>query len=151
MGFPSRISRSALGPKLRNRHKVRDESYEIASPRFELAWWQTAGLSNVCDLAWAHVLSNATLAASGEAWDSESLYVPSIGHPSTGTYTLTYAATYPDETETLIVPDFRAAFVTPQGSTDRHAHAAVAGLVVTVYMRSAAGALVDGDFVVGIR
>lgn len=151
MGFPTRVSRQAMGPTYKNRYRVRDNEREIGEGIFNLLFWQTSGMNVVCDLAWATLQANGALVAAGEAWDPKALVNPTPGHPATGTYTLTYPATAADETGELVPVSFHAAIPVPQTDLDLRATAKVTGTVVTVYVRDAAGTLTDCAVYVGIR
>ncbi len=151
-GFPSRISRRSLGPTLKNRYPVRDNEREIGMDTFNAAWWQIAGMNVASDIAWALLDASGVWVAGAEAWDPDGTTAPTPAHPSTGTYTLTYAATYPDETGTEIPLTLYAAVPAPQTSADRKATATVAGNVVTIYVRNGVtDALVDCAIYVAVK
>jgi hypothetical protein len=152
-GFPTRPSRTSFGPVvLVNRFPVRRNDREIGADTFMLGWWQLAGLGVVTDLAWASITwdgAAVAVAANGEAWNPGGGYTPPVERVAAGTYRLTYPATANDEAGVAVPVAFRGAKAFPQGSGDRRATAEVTGArVVTVYLRDAAGALVDGSVLV---
>ena len=148
-GFPTRPSRSSFGPVvLVNRYPVRRNDREIGAETFMLGWWQIAGLGVVTDLAWATLAwdgAAVAVAGNGEAWNPGGGFTPAVERLAAGTYRLTYPTTANDESGTATPIALRAAKAFPQGSADRRATAEVTdGHLVTVYLRDAAGTLVDG-------
>lgn len=151
-GFPTRISRTALGPTKANaKTGVIHPAKYIGATETELAYWQVAGLSVSAPRAWALVTwdgaSAVSLTASGEAWDPNSASAPTVARSSAGVYTVTYAATYPDETATEVSTNLLAAAVSPRGTTARIPTWEIASArIVTVYLFDAAGSAADGSF-----
>jgi hypothetical protein len=102
-GWPNLISRLALGPALENVKPVKNNKRQLGAEVFKLAWWQLAGCGIMVPRCWAALrgsdagaFSAASLLGSGEAWDPDSLYLPTIARVSAGVYTLEYGSTYPD-------------------------------------------------------
>ncbi len=120
MGWPTRISRSALGPQFQERTKVSDPSKEVGQAFFNLSCWQLAGAGLMVPKAWAlfHWTGAAiVLDASAEAWDPESGVVPTVTRTSAGIYVVTYAATYPDENGVAQPPGLQWCTVSAQDAT----------------------------------
>lgn len=156
MGWPTRISRSALGPRpLKNRYPVRDHERELGAELVGLAWWQLAGLNVVGERAWALVRgADGQLLDSGEVWDPDALVVPTTSRTSTGIYVVEYAATYPDDQGNAITLDLRAAEAAPQTATPNTVATCnvSSSRIVTVRVTLAnTGALVDADVLVKAR
>lgn len=116
MGFPTRINRNALGPKRRNRAPVRNHVFYLDANYVNLLMWQVAGMGVCTPRATALVDSDGTLLSSAEAWDPNALAVPTVAHPSTGVYTVTYPATVPNEDDTQITLDLVACMAIVQGT-----------------------------------
>jgi len=120
-GFPTRPSRRSFGPlTLQDRTPVRQADQEVGAQAMSLTWWQLAGLGLVTYTAWVLFHwdgANVQIDASGEAWDPESQFVPSVQRTSAGIYVVTYAATYPDENGQSIATNLRYCEVVSQGTT----------------------------------
>jgi hypothetical protein len=100
-GFPLRPSRAAFGPTYVNKRPIRRPDQEVGDTVVNLSCWQLAGLGIVCPLVWANFDAAGALLSSGEAFDPNGVYVPSMVHVGgTNLYTITYLATYPDENGT---------------------------------------------------
>jgi hypothetical protein len=121
MGFPTRPSRAAFGPRtLKDRKTVVDNSKEIGATTFELMFWQLAGLGIASSLAWVLFHWNGVdvvIDASAESWDPYSVYVPDVTRTSAGVYVVTYAATFQDERGTTVATALKSCEVIAQGST----------------------------------
>lgn len=151
-GSPTRISRAALGPTKRNATTglVHPAMYQGAT-EIELAYWTISGGSVAGNRAWALVTwdgaTSVSLTAAGESWDPNSASAPTVARSGAGVYTVTYAATYNDETGTAVSTNLLAAHVSPQSASARHATWAISSnRIVTVYMWDAAGAAADASF-----
>lgn len=151
-GSPTRISRSALGPTKRNATTglIHPALFQGAT-EVELAYWTIAGLSVASGRAWALVTwdgaTSVSLTAAGESWDPNSASAPTVLRTATGVYTVTYAASYNDETGTAVATNLLGAAVSPQSSSSRHATWAIgSSRIVTVYMWDASGTAADASF-----
>mgnify|MGYP000882923434 CR=1 FL=1 len=156
-GFPTRLTRAAFGPTKRNLSAglISPEYYQGAN-EVELSHWQVSGMSLAIHRAWALVTwdgadgaTSVSLTASGEAWDPRAQYVPTVARTSAGVYTVTYAASYPDETATEVSTALLAASATPQSSSARHATCTISSSrIVNVFVWDAAGIAADASFLV---
>lgn len=153
-GFPTRISRTALGPTKQNAAiGVIHPAKYIGAVETELAYWQVSGLSVAAPRAWALVTwdgaTAVSLTAAGEAWDPNGASAPTVARTSAGVYTVTYAATYNDETGTAVSTNLLAASVTARGTTARIPTWEIASSrIITVYLFDAAGSAADASFFV---
>lgn len=150
-GFPVRINRDSLGPPLANRRRVYDRTKEIGADVFGLAWWTIAGAAIAGDLAWAVVEDDGTLLAAGEAFDPRGAYLPASLRLGVGVFTLTYAASYPDEEGVAQALTIWGGHATPQSLLDLRAVVSVAGPVVTVSIFDDTGAPADARFLVSVK
>jgi len=110
-GFPDRPSRDGFGPTMADDGIITDPERFVGSDQFNLLFWQLAGCGLVVPRAWALLnWSGAalSLAASAEAFDPKGLYVPTPARSAVGTYSLTYASTYPDKDGTSTALSFIA-------------------------------------------
>lgn len=151
MGFPSRISRLALGPKRSNRAPVQNHEFFIDATYLNLLMWQTAGMNVCAPRAFAYVNAAGTLVASGEAWDPNGLVVPTVARPSTGTYTITYDATYDNELGVSVALDLIGADAKVQGTDPAivAAQRVTSNRVVEVYIEDG-GVAANADFIVWV-
>ena len=120
MGFPTRVSRNAIGPTFAERYGVSDPTKEVGKDFFNLASWQLAGAGLMVPLVWALMHWDGAamvLDGSAEAWDPNGAYLPTLARTSAGIYVVTYAATYPDETGTPRAPGLTWCQVISQGAT----------------------------------
>jgi hypothetical protein len=115
MSFPTRISRLALGPIRLNRAPVTDHEHYLSAEYLNLLLWQLAGMNACASRAFAVVSSAGLLLSSGEAWDPNSVALPTTARASTGVYTVSYAAQYANHLGELVTLDLVAADVTVQG------------------------------------
>lgn len=113
-GFPKRLVRSALGPKLRNNYPVEHPEGEIGDTQFNALFWNVAGMGlvlprGVLVASWtgaAFVISHQA-----EAWNPENDQPhPVLARAGTGNYTYTLAASYLDEDGSAVAPDIKAAW-----------------------------------------
>src|SRR5262245_21147730 len=97
-GFPTRISASALGPRMKNRGVARSPVYDVSAERMNLMRWQIAGLSQAAPLAWLVATFSPpdaiAISAHGNAWQGPP---PMIERLATGTYLVTFAALAKDD------------------------------------------------------
>ena len=153
-GFPVRPDRLAFGPKPVNRYPVRDSAKELDGPTVgDLMMWQLAGCGLMVPRAMAIIAIDAfdvaTLKSSAEAWDPASAYLPTLAHPGFGTFTLTYAATYPDKDGVAQATNLvaAAAFVqnvsSPPMYPFSHALVSPGGLIINVLVSALGGAADD--------
>lgn len=116
-GFPSRISRSAISPKLVNRRPVVNPTKEVGQDSYNLAFWQIAGMNGVTPIAFALIGSGGTVVAHAEAWDPDRTTAgPVCTKTATGRYTLAYASAYPDQDGLDVTLGFFGANVSPQSN-----------------------------------
>lgn len=155
-GFPTRTSRTAFGPtKLNASTGVVHPAYHQAAGETNLAYWQLSGLTVGGCRAWALVTwdgaTSVSLTAAGEAWDPNSASAPTVARSATGVYTVTYAATYPDETDSAVSTALLGAIVSPMASSSRHATWTISSSrIVNVFMWDAAGSAADASFLVSV-
>lgn len=114
-GFPSRISRSAISPKLVNRRPIVNPTKEVGQDSYNLAFWQIAGMNGVSPIAVAIIGSTGTVLAHAEAWDPDRLTAgPVCTKGATGLYTIAYDTAYPDQDGNDVTLGFFGADVSPQ-------------------------------------
>lgn len=171
-GFPLRPNRNSLGQaKVEDLGTVAgDPERDIGANEINVLAWQTAGAGKTADLAWVSIFGDdGSRLAGGEAWnprDDAALY-PACARLSSGIYTVTVAAEYPDER--VMIGDvlsamspltIKGAWATPQVSgTPVIATARVSGptsgqwvITVSVYLIGVGGAtLLDCDVLVGLK
>ncbi len=94
-GWPTRLTRAVLGPKLRDLIPAPNIRNWIPASIFELAWWTLTGLAMVAPKAWfaysggvGSGLGGATVWGSGQ---------PGNAKNATGSYTFTFSATATNE------------------------------------------------------
>lgn len=161
-GFPVRPNRSSFGPKPENRFPVRDPKKEFDGPTLgDLLLWTVSGSAVAVARAWAIVRiatgPNVALVAAGEAWDPDGASAPTPAYSSAGTYTLQYAATYPDKDGAPQPVDIKGAFLVGLGTLSDFRGVAKLnsdGRTVDVRVRNSAGTLadmaVDDTFAIGV-
>lgn len=117
MSFPVRISRAALGGKPSNRFRVVNPLKEPGADVFDLLYWTAAGCNVVVPIATV-IFDGATavIQASGEAWDPDGAFVPTVSRTSAGVYVVTYAATYNDHLGVAQTTALKGARATPQAT-----------------------------------
>lgn len=152
MGYPSRISRTALGPIYEDRRPVKDPTREVGRTWVNLVSWQVAGGSVVGPLAKVFVESDGETRWASEAWDPNGDSAPTTTRVSPGVYQVVYAASYPDDEGTLITTALKGAAAFPQTTSDRRAVALVAGdgRTIDVTVRDDAGAVIDCPFLLEV-
>lgn len=116
-GFPERILRSSLGPKLRDIVPVENPETDIPASAFESVFWQVAG-SNliqprvVCIAEWTGSAFN--IFHQGEAWNANAEQAhPVLAREGAGDYTYTFASNYLNELSEAINTVLIAARVNP--------------------------------------
>ena len=153
MGFPSRISRTALGAVMVDRRPIKDPTRELGARWVNLVSWQVAGAGVVVPTAKVLVDSTGALLWAAESWDADGNYAPTCSRVSTGVYQVVYAVEYPDDEGTLITTNLRAAKVTSQSTSIRHPAQLVAGdaRTVDITIRDSAGAVIDCPFLLEVH
>lgn len=128
-GFPNRIARSSLGPRLRDKWPVVDPETDIGEATFNLLFFQTSGMNAVSSrvlLAVEVDVDGAETTYQGIAWDPDSA-LPKITWTRVGTGVFSMSlpqAQYSDANNNPTTVEFLGGRVDAQ-------------------------ALVDGDMVVG--
>lgn len=159
-GFPARPGRSAFGPTYLNRYPVRDNTRQLDATVINLAMWQLAGAGRCAPLGVIHYDGSAdTVTAYAFAFDPNGqltveddpdadVRVEKLG---TGTYRVTFAATYQDQRGESVT--FVPAAVVPvvqDGASQVAALAAVDGQVATIEIRDENNALLDGELFIRV-
>jgi len=146
-GFPTRISRTALGPKLQDRKPVVHPNKEVGKAALNLAFAQLAGCNVVSPLAWVMFESDGTVQAHAEAWDpNKSTVGPTVTKTGPGVYEIEYETTYPDDDGVDVAISLSGALAMPQTAALRHAVAEANGPnLVTVRTYNSGGAAGDTD------
>lgn len=100
-GFPSRIQRSDLGPAFVDAYPVENPETDIGARAFNAAFHQVAGMNLVSPRAIVVAeYSGGALSVQyqAEAWNPNSDQAhPVLSRTGTGAYSLTFAASYADE------------------------------------------------------
>lgn len=152
-GFPVVPSLLALGPRTFKDEGVSlNSDYEISAVQLNLWKWQLAGIGIVSPKAWVKVNNDGTLAGAGAVWNPEgdvSLH-PVTARPSTGVYTVTWAAQYQDELGTLRDVTLIGGMAYPQGAVANIvATASVLGTVCTALVATGnTGASVNSSLLI---
>lgn len=102
-GFPLRPSRDTYGPQLRDVYAADNPETDIPAAAFNTLFWQVAGLGAahpVRAIAIAEYSGGAlSTIYQAEAWNpNNDVTHPVVERTGTGTYTITFAPSYPDET-----------------------------------------------------
>jgi hypothetical protein len=153
-GFPTRTTRAAFGPTKQNLTTgLINPTYYAGATELNLDYWQTAGMSLAICRCWALVTWDGATAvsvtAAGEAWDPTAASAPTVARSLAGVYTVTYAATYVDETNTAVSTALLGALVCPMSSSSRHATFTISSSrIINVFMWDAAGVAADASFLV---
>lgn len=152
-GFPTRISRSALGQAKTNARPVKDASKELVAGEWNLMRWTLGGLAGTGAQAWlfATFTGPTTIAVTAhrEAWDPDADdAAPTISRTSDGLYVVTYAATYTDEAGTAVATQLYGGDVSPSATTNLNGVASIASSrIVTVSIFTANSAVAtDSSF-----
>jgi hypothetical protein len=152
-GLPTRPSLTSFGTKRKDRTPPRSAEHDVGAAFINLVRWTLAGLGQSSPRAWALCTvsgTSITLTAQGNAWHGSA---PTPGRSSTGVYTLTYAATYPDADSVAASTNLLGAVVSPRGGSNPLTHDwnITDGRIVTVRLfRAATGAPEDGSFMVSV-
>jgi hypothetical protein len=162
-GYPSIPDRAAFGSL-----RYTDDGLELDPDEFlparvlDLIAWQITGLGMVADRAWVLVAANGDRVAQGSGWDQPRKdeagaiiappALPTIAHPSTGVYVITWPATAPNEQGESIAIGFLAGAVDPQSTSRTDWTIDIAANVVTVNLYDkVSGSLVDRKFMLKVR
>lgn len=101
MGFPTRSNRTAFGPTREDYKPITDSVRQNSAADYNLLYWQTAGLSQVCPRVYIRcsVAGGAvTVEAQQLAWDANGAISPiTFTYVAAGAYTWTFASTYNNE------------------------------------------------------
>lgn len=149
--FPARTSVDGIGPPMDQTGGVLNERRAISPRRANIERWIGAGVSQATCRAWCFVTFTApsTVAIStgseGSAWQG---LAPAVVRTGQGIYTVTYLASYADETGTLVAPDIIMAVVSPKKSTPRLRGdwEISQGRIITVNLYDKTDAAQDGSF-----
>jgi len=145
-GFPTRISRTALGPTLQDRKPVVNPEKEVGKAALNLAFWQIAGLNVVSPVAVVLIDANGLVLTHSEVWDpNRTTSGPTVERLDSGWYSIEYATEYNNEQGTPVTISLMAAAAFPQtDSTALFGTALVtAANACTVKVWNAAGAPAD--------
>lgn len=157
-GFPRRFFRSFLGPTLVDRRPVENKKHEVPAAALNALFAQICGLNLVVprvSLAARWDGSTFRIEHQAEAWNPDgNLARPTLARASTGVYSYTFAASYPDEEGATVSTELRAPRVTCQkvlsafsGRIEPHAWLdADNPLIVHIRLWDASGTLVDEPF-----
>lgn len=149
LGFPIRAKRSTFGVTREDRAATLNPKHSFGARYANLVFWQAAGVNVSAPIAWVLVSSAGARAASGEAWNPEGTdpLRPTCAKSSTGVYTVTFAATYPD------MDGDAQAFVPTSCSVSINSTTAgmiavwsISGSIITVKTSDAAASLADAGF-----
>lgn len=156
-GWPRRPGLTAFGPKMQNVRPVRNPQTDPDANVLNLYRFQVAGMGLVCCRAFASIdtSGSATLVNHGEVWNSDgSQPAPVLARTGTGVVTLTYLATYPDDTgeaQAFSITD--VAGVQSSSANVRHVAPTWSGLVITARLKEFSGgsfSAVDGRLILFI-
>lgn len=161
-GFPSRPTLPAFGPEHpRDALASTDAETEFGAAQLRILKWQAAGLGLVAPVSFVaarHDGSSFTTLVRREGWNpkAETSLAPTVARSSTGVYTVTYAATYPDETGAatalVVLADLcEVAAQARNGEGARYCTWDVASNVVTVRHYNSSGNLADGGWVLRVH
>jgi hypothetical protein len=118
-GFPNRISRSTLGPKLQDKYPVVKPTEEVGAATVNLDFWQLAGMNLTAARALLYVtatVSAGTTVYQGIAWDPDGT-LPLVTWTRAGLGTFEFAlasSTYKDEANADITVELLGGAVFPQ-------------------------------------
>jgi len=152
-GFPTRPLRPAFGPEPKNRFPVRDPERELDGETVgKLMMHQITGSGLTVPRAWFVLNGLAVtpvLLSRAEAWNPKGVTdvdfpAPVVARTAQGIFTVTYAATFKDETGVAMTLDLIAAVAHPyEDGTDFQRAYRSAANVITVKHRDSGGSLVD--------
>jgi len=133
MGFPTRHSRAAFGPKFRNAKKLTNPEHDIGDAQFNRLFHQVSGMNLVSAMAYltAHWDGAAmVLDSHAEAWNPDGSVVspydpPVLARSGAGIYSVQYEPQYPDENDELQTIDVQ----NPRGFLVDYTGAAYIGIL----------------------
>jgi hypothetical protein len=100
-GFPTRVTRDALGPKLEDAYPVEHPTQEVGARTFNADFWQVAGMNLIVPRAVLIASWNGSafdLHHQAEAWNPNGQQGrPTLARVGAGDYTYEFASTYADE------------------------------------------------------
>lgn len=117
-GFPARISRLALGEDMDPTEEINPRT-DIGGARFNLDWWQLAGMNLTASRARVVVAADGSRVAAAEAWNPNqdgSLH-PTVVRNGVGDYTVTFASSALDETGASVAIGLGSARASAQSTT----------------------------------
>jgi len=133
-GFPTRITRATLGPKLENRFRVIDPRKEVGADPLNLAWWTVGAAGLMLPMVWFVCTQTGTadpvVVAHSESFNPNANVVgaePVMDRTSAGVYPFAYNATYLDETEQAFPLVLWGGDARPGVSAFRHGQVEIAG------------------------
>ena len=159
-GFPTRLTRSALGPKFRDVYPVENPETDIGADQFNAALPHTQTYNlivprSVLIGAWNAGTAQLDRSHEAQAWNPDKAQSnPTFARAGAGSYSYTFASTYTDETGTAIAISIIAARVTAfrqlTAYTDRvNAYAFIDtlnALKVQIRLYDQAGSGIDAPF-----
>lgn len=153
-GFPNRPGRTDFGPPLVNVRPVTQPDRELGADPVNLAWWQAAGAGRTTPMA--VIIYNGTansLVHRALAFDPNEVLPPSavtIVKNGTGDYTITFQASYADESGRQVPFAPRAALAMVQSNVNPNIQGVcgVSGQSVTVRVANAANTATDATVVI---
>lgn len=153
-GFPNRPSRTDYGPPLVDVRPVTQPDRELGAEPVNLAWWQAAGAGRTVPMA--VIVYNGTtdsLVHRALAFDPNEVLTPAavtIVKNGTGDYTITFQASYPDESGRQVAFAPRAALAMVQSNANPNIQGVcgVNGQSVTVRVADASNVATNGTVVV---
>jgi hypothetical protein len=165
MSFPTRVTRSALGPRFRDVYPVENPETDVGAEQFNAAFDQLAGLNVVAPRVALIATWNGSafdVRHQAEAWNPDGGQAhPALARAGVGRYTYTFAASYLDADGNTVATSLLACRLSVFGvpaadasSTDPYASRRTPmawvdpgnPLVVKIAIFSSAGAVVDEPF-----
>lgn len=151
--FPTRTSVDGIGPKMDNIGGTLNERRTISPRRANVLRWIAAGCSRSTNRAWCFVRYVSAAAdgvvidtgSEGSAWQGAA---PTVARTAQGIYTVTYAASYVNESDEAVAPNLIMAIVSPGQNAARlfGDWAIASGRIVTVRLVDSDNNLTDGSF-----
>lgn len=119
-GFPTRASRSSLGPTYENEAPVTDPTREIDASVYNINFWQVAGISQTSPIVVIKATVSGGVVTTQEqalAWDPNSgISKISFVYEAAGIYSFAFSSQYPDERGTNVSLTLRSGLVTASNS-----------------------------------
>lgn len=122
-GYPTLITRAALGPTYKDERPVENPETDLGARALNLAFWQLSGVQMAAPRAlliaeWNTTSSAFDLSRQGEAWSPQSTSAPTLARSAAGKYSYTFAASYPDVDGTEVSTVLHGAQVSVLDVTD---------------------------------